>query len=196
MIPPSWTEKHGDSQSQISSLPSSPQKRKKLAYSLRHVFLPPPPPPRSRSLVSFGFLRRHHGQRRDLRSMLVLTLAITLSMNVIMMFVFSAVMSQFTSTRSMMTMIVEPNALFHDLVSNSSEKEIQDLAISRSMQYQQDSELPTWILDYTAWHRSCRKEMEQNATAWRKYNYLILRCLNRDESCGGLADRRTSFFCL
>ena len=47
--------------------------------------------------------------------------------------------------------------------------------------------LPLWIKDYFAWHKKQRSQLTQQN--WQTQKYLVMRCLDIDERCGGTADR-------
>jgi hypothetical protein len=50
--------------------------------------------------------------------------------------------------------------------------------------------LPVWFKDYVALHREQRLAL--NETNWKDQRYLIMRCLDIDEKCGGASDRLQS----
>jgi len=53
--------------------------------------------------------------------------------------------------------------------------------------------LPEWAKEYFLWHRIQRESM--NETNWNTSEtnkYLVMRCLNRDDKCGGASDRLQS----
>jgi hypothetical protein len=47
--------------------------------------------------------------------------------------------------------------------------------------------LPVWMTEYLTWHAQERAHLNQ--TNWRQGRYLVVRCLQTDVPCGGLADR-------
>jgi hypothetical protein len=51
------------------------------------------------------------------------------------------------------------------------------------------SALPAWAKEYFAWHRDSLDILNKNHTKWKSYRYLLIRCLNMDDKCGGLSDR-------
>jgi len=50
--------------------------------------------------------------------------------------------------------------------------------------------LPSWMTTYFSWHRD--QLLTLDATNWQSRRYLIARCLNIDQSCGGASDRLKS----
>jgi hypothetical protein len=50
--------------------------------------------------------------------------------------------------------------------------------------------LPAWFKDYVALHREQRLAL--NETNWEDQRYLIMRCLDIDDKCGGASDRLQS----
>jgi len=50
--------------------------------------------------------------------------------------------------------------------------------------------LPEWMKQYFAWHQEQRQSL--NETNWQSKRYLIVRCLEIDEKCGGTSDRLQS----
>ena len=52
------------------------------------------------------------------------------------------------------------------------------------------SSLPSWMNTYFSWHQD--QLLTLNATNWQSRRYLIARCLNTDQPCGGASDRLKS----
>jgi hypothetical protein len=50
--------------------------------------------------------------------------------------------------------------------------------------------LPTWMKDYMSWHKEQRSLITPDN--WRQFNFLIMRCLEKDKICGGTSDRIAS----
>jgi hypothetical protein len=50
--------------------------------------------------------------------------------------------------------------------------------------------LPVWFKEYVAFHREQRLAL--NETNWKDQRYLVMRCLNIDDRCGGASDRLQS----
>ena len=51
--------------------------------------------------------------------------------------------------------------------------------------------LPPWMQDYFEWHHQQR--MALTIDNWKSKRFLVLRCLDTDGPCGGLADRCTYY---
>ena len=49
--------------------------------------------------------------------------------------------------------------------------------------------LPQWMEDYFSWHNNETSSLTREN--WNQKNFLVLRCLDTDGPCGGLADRCT-----
>lgn len=47
--------------------------------------------------------------------------------------------------------------------------------------------LPKWMKDYFSWHRQEMKKLRKDN--WKEFRFLVMRCLGRDNKCGGTADR-------
>ena len=145
-------------------------------------------------------------QRRcwwTLRNLMASTMVGSLFLNAFMLFIFLSMDRDDRANRTIAgTMgtnsIVDPHALVFQSSKNINQFVTATVSTTstssnprnRQQQQSQQEPLPDWIIDYTAWHQSCRMEIQRNASSWRNYNFLILRCLYRDETCGGLADRR------
>jgi len=52
--------------------------------------------------------------------------------------------------------------------------------------------LPTWMTDYFQWHNESLNLLNQDYTQWKNYQYLVVRCLEMDNKCGGASDRLQS----
>ena len=52
--------------------------------------------------------------------------------------------------------------------------------------------MPQWMLDYFDWHQEQRSLMTKDNWDSGTFQYLIMRCLNRDPICGGTSDRLSS----
>lgn len=63
----------------------------------------------------------------------------------------------------------------------------QNLATKK---YRGSSVLPLWMIEYFDWHREQTAAM--NECNIGNYKFLILRCSNHEEKCGGLSDRLRS----
>jgi hypothetical protein len=51
-------------------------------------------------------------------------------------------------------------------------------------------EFPEWMNEYFAWHGEERTRLTQKN--WKTYKYLVVRCLDVDDKCGGASDRLQS----
>jgi hypothetical protein len=58
---------------------------------------------------------------------------------------------------------------------------------SRHFLTQNSTSLPAWFKDYSVSHREQRSAL--NETNWKNQRFLIMRCLDFDEKCGGASDR-------
>ena len=59
---------------------------------------------------------------------------------------------------------------------------------STTVSIQPTRDIPDWLKEYTAWHREQRANLTiDNWNVSRKY--LVMQCLERDQRCGGTADR-------
>jgi len=56
--------------------------------------------------------------------------------------------------------------------------------------YKQSPKLPQWTKDYFDWHRE--QTLTINTCNFMDFKYLIMRCSNKEEKCGGLGDRLRS----
>jgi hypothetical protein len=61
---------------------------------------------------------------------------------------------------------------------------------SRIFLTQNSASLPAWFKDYSISHREQRSAL--NVTNWKNQRFLIMRCLDFDEKCGGASDRLQS----
>jgi hypothetical protein len=61
---------------------------------------------------------------------------------------------------------------------------------SRHFLTQNSTSLPAWFKDYSISHREQRSAL--NETNWKNQRFLIMRCLDFDEKCGGASDRLQS----
>jgi hypothetical protein len=59
-----------------------------------------------------------------------------------------------------------------------------------SNKWENSTVLPNWFKGYVGFHRDQRLLL--NETNWRNQRYLIMRCLDIDEKCGGASDRLQS----
>ena len=53
--------------------------------------------------------------------------------------------------------------------------------------WEQSTTLPQWMKDYFAWHKQERAKITQDN--WKDFTYMVSRCLDVDDRCGGTADR-------
>jgi hypothetical protein len=61
---------------------------------------------------------------------------------------------------------------------------------SRHFLTQNSTSLPDWFKEYSISHREQRSAL--NETNWKNQRFLIMRCLDFDDKCGGAADRLQS----
>jgi hypothetical protein len=47
--------------------------------------------------------------------------------------------------------------------------------------------LPRWMQEYFDFHKETRSTLDENN--WKNHNYLVIRCLDIDDRCGGASDR-------
>lgn len=59
--------------------------------------------------------------------------------------------------------------------------------VSSSMFDKKKDDLPPWMEEYFAWHRSTKSGI--NSSNWNSTHYLILSCFESYDHCGGISDR-------
>ena len=52
--------------------------------------------------------------------------------------------------------------------------------------------LPTWMMEYFAWHNESMARLNADPSQWKNYQYIVMRCLKMDHKCGGASDRLQS----
>jgi hypothetical protein len=62
--------------------------------------------------------------------------------------------------------------------------------LSKTQKWENSTVLPVWFKNYVALHREQRLAL--NETNWKDQRYLIMRCLDIDNQCGGASDRLQS----
>ena len=54
------------------------------------------------------------------------------------------------------------------------------------------SRIPQWMKEYFQFHQDARADISKSDDNWKKYDYLVMRCLKQEKKCGGGADRLKS----
>ena len=62
-----------------------------------------------------------------------------------------------------------------------------------SSPWRKSQALPQWMKDYFQWHQEALHNISNSKSkTWKKFKYVVVRCLERDRRCGGGADRLMS----
>jgi len=64
---------------------------------------------------------------------------------------------------------------------------IQPQNVSTSIFGKKKDDLPQWMEEYFAWHRSTKSSI--TSSNWNDTHYLILSCFESYDHCGGISDR-------
>lgn len=52
------------------------------------------------------------------------------------------------------------------------------------------TKIPAWMKQYFQWHQEARANITKTkGTCWQQYQYLVIRCLDKHDFCGGTSDR-------
>ena len=71
-----------------------------------------------------------------------------------------------------------------------SHQNVKHLAIPHQKGVIVSPKFPTWMNDYFTWHKEQLALLSQEN--WKKHKYLVIRCFEEDEKCGGASDRLQS----
>jgi hypothetical protein len=91
-----------------------------------------------------------------------------------------------TTTRTRTTRIRKPYNTGINVNNNNNNKQIQKQQGLHL--WENNPNIPTWLQEYMAWHHQVTTTELSNATK-HDYEYLVLRCYQYDERCGGVSDR-------